>query len=261
VSGKLQSLSLITSTVLVLALTACSPTLPTQGIPTQVLESATITVTSTPTIIWFPATPTATQLISPSPVPPTQAPPPSVGDLIFQDNFTNHNLWTSGKLTVGIIAYGIEELDLAISEPHGVLISQRSEPVLTDFYLEVTAEPSLCLNGDNYGIQFRMSSPGDFYRYIISCQGKIRLERLKGGVGQVLLDWSNSAQAMPNPSGTYRLGIWAKGKELKLYLNGMLQFSATDDSLASGGLALFARSMGDNPVTVGFSNLVVSQPG
>jgi len=134
------------------------------------------------------------------------------------------------------------------------------EPVLTDFYLEITATPSLCLNNDNYGIQFRMSSPTDFYRFIVSCLGQIRLERLKAGVGQVLLDWTLSAQALPNSTGTYKLGVWMVRQTLKLYLNELLQFSVVDDSLASGGLGLFARSMGENPVTIGFSNLEVYQP-
>ena len=247
--------------VLILALNACLPVLPTQAIPTQIQEFPTITASSTPTIIWFPSTPTSTKPVTPSPIAPTLAPPPAVGNLIFKDDFTNHSIWTSGQSAAGIIAYGIGELDLAISLPHGVLISQRTEPVLTDFYLEVSAAPSLCLNADNYGIQFRMSSPNDFYRYVISCQGKIRLERLKGGVGQVLLDWTGSAQALPNSSGTYQLGIWMNGTDLKLYLNSVLQFSTEDSSLSSGGLGLFDRSMGDNPVTVGFSNLVVYQPG
>ena len=244
-----------------LALSACSAILPGQeGTPTA-SASPTATATLTPTVNWFPVTATPTPTDTPQPTVPTQAPPPTIGSLIFKDDFTDRRLWTSGESSVGTIAYGVAELDLAISQPKGVLISQRAEPVLTDFYLEITAVPSLCLNGDNYGIQFHMSSAGDFYRYLVSCRGQIRLERLKGGVGQVLIDWSPSAQAVPNATDTYRLGVWMSGKNLKLYLNGILQGSVVDDSLSSGGLGLFARSMGDNPVTVGFSDLEVYQPG
>jgi hypothetical protein len=115
------------------------------------------------------------------------------------------------------------------------------------------------LNDDYYGVQFRMSSAGDFYRFVVSCSGKIRLERWKDGSGLLLLDWTASAQALPNNAKTYKIGIWAVDSEIKLYLNNVLQASLSDSSLSSGGWALYARSMGDNPVTVTFSNLSAYQ--
>jgi hypothetical protein len=239
-------------------LAACSilanqPLTPTSSaIPTLIL-------TDTPTTNWFPPTFTPTLFNTPLPSTATPAPPPPVGSLIYQDDFTHQGLWTTGEFTVGAIAYGNGELSLAISQPKGVLISPRAEPALSDFYLEVTAIPSLCLDGDNYGIQFRMASPSDYYRFIVSCNGQVRLERLKGGLGQVLHDWSASAQALPNNTGTYKLGVWAVGNDIRLYIDNVLQFSVSDASLSSGGLGLYARSMGDTAVTVSFANLAVYQ--
>ena len=73
----------------------------------------------------------------------------------------------------------------------------------------------------------------------------------------MLHDWSASAQALPNNTGTYKLGVWAVGNDLRLYIDNVLQFSASDASLSSGGLGLYARSMGDTAVTVSFANLAV----
>ncbi len=213
----------------------------------------------TATINWFPSTFTPTPFNTPLPATATPAPPPPVGSLIYQDDFTHPGLWLTGQFSVGTIAYGNNELNLAISEPRSVLISTRLEPALTDFYLEVTAIPSLCLAGDDYGIQFREASPNDFYRFLISCNSQVRLERLKGGAGQVLHDWSASAQAFPNTSGTYKLGIWAVGNDLRFYIGNVLQFSVSDASLSTGGLGLYARSMGDTAVTISFANLAVYQ--
>ena len=223
--------------------------------------SPTELATSTPTIDWFPATFTPTFLPTAPPTTPTPAAPPARGNLIYQDDFTRKGLWTTGQFAAGGIAYGKSELSLAVSEPRGALTSSRLEPALSNFYLEVTAAPSLCLNGDNYGIQFRMSSTKDFYRFILSCAGQVRLERIKGGTGLVLHDWSASAQALPNSSGTYRLGVRAVGSDLRLYINDILQFTASDASLSSGGLGLFVRSMGSTAVTINFSNLAIYQPG
>ena len=247
----------ILTMVILISLTACS--FQEQGLTPTNPGSPTPALTGTPTTNWFPPTLTPTAFNTPLPATATPAPPPPVGSVIYQDDFSHTGLWVAGQFPSGIIAYGKGELSLAISLPKGVLVSTRSEPVLTDFYLEVTAAPSLCLNGDNYGVQFRMSSSSDFYRFSISCNGQVRLERLKGGVGLLLHDWSISAQALPNNSGSYKLGVWAVGSELRLYLNDVQQFSASDASLSFGGLGLFVRSMGETAVTVSFSSLVVYQ--
>jgi hypothetical protein len=240
-----------------LALAACS--IQVQALTPTSLGSPTLAFTETPTTNWFPPTSTPTPFNTPLPATATPAPPPAVGSLIYQDDFTRQGLWTTGQLAAGTMAYGSGELSLAISQAKGVLISTRVEPVLSDFYLEITAVPTLCLNSDHYGVQFRMASPNDFYRFMVSCNGQVRLERLKGGVGQVLHDWSASAQALPNSLGAYKLGVWAVGNDLRLYIDNVLQFSARDASLASGGLGLYARSMGETVVTVSFSNLAVYQ--
>lgn len=246
------------SSLLWVGLAACSLPANQPLTPTS-QASPTLILTDTPTTNWFPPTLTPSLFNTPLPATATPAPPPIIGSLIYQDDFTHPGLWTTGQFTMGAIAYGNGELSLAISQPRGVLISPRAESALSDFYLEVTAIPSLCLDGDNYGIEFRETSPYDFYRFIVSCNGQVRLERLKGGEGQVLHDWSASAQALPNHTGTYKLGVWAVGNDLRLYIENVLQFSVSDASLSSGGLGLYARSMGDTAVTISFANLAVYQ--
>ncbi len=259
-------LKLLFAAILILAGSAACSETPAQAVTATTKASPTMVInasaSSTATIDWFPATATAT--LPPTPLPATAAPlatPPPIGELIFKDDFSNQTLWVSGEFAAGTIAYGQNELNLAISQAHGILTSQRPDPVLTNFYLQISVTPSLCLNSDYFGVMFRMASPYDFYRFSQTCTGQIRLERLKQGSGVVLHDWSLSAQALPAPGGTYRLGIWANGSDLRFYIDDVLQFSVKDSSLESGGLAVFARSMGDNPVTVTFADLDVYQPG
>ena len=259
-AGKTPVLAMTESLFIasIATLTACN--LPqNQPLTPTSQPSPTLTLAETPTINWFPPTFTSTPFNTPLPATATPAPPPPVGSLIYQDDFTHPGLWLTGQFNVGTIAYGNSELSLAISQPRGVLLSTRPEPVLGDFYLEVTAIPSLCLTSDAYGIQFRMASSNSFYRFSVSCNGQVRLERLKDGAGQVLHDWSASAQAFPNATGTYKLGVWAVGSDLRLYIDDILQFSVSDASLSTGGLGLYARSMGDTAVTVSFTNLAVYQ--
>jgi hypothetical protein len=46
---------------------------------------------------------------------------------------------------------------------------------------------------------------------------------------------------------------------MRFFLNGRYQFSVSDRNYLSGTLGVFARSLGDTPVTVTFSDLVVSE--
>ena len=61
----------------------------------------------------------------------------------------------------------------------------------------------------------------------------------------------------PRPPGEVRIGIWAVGGEMRLFLNGRFQFSVTEGTFPSGAFGVFARSAGENPLSVTFSDLEV----
>jgi len=228
-------------------------------VPSPVLENTpTPTQTSTPTVTieWFPATVTPT-MVPTSFTTPTPEYRPDVGELILKDDFSNPGSWTLGKSTSGNIALGINELTIAIAEPKAYDFSVRQEPILDDFYLEITTSPTLCQGEDQYGILLRMSSPGDFYRYALSCDGRVRLDRIVQGTATSPQPWTNSGSVPPGAPITSRLGVWARGNEMRFFINDQYQFSVTDPLLQSGNLGVFARSMGETAVTVNFSDLIV----
>ena len=165
--------------IAIFSLSACMPA----EIPSPVFENTlTPTQTSIPTatIEWFPATATPT-MVSTSPRTPTPEYRPDVGAVLLRDDFLGSGSWTLGKTSSGNIALGINELTIAIAEPKAYDYSVRQEPILADFYLEITTSPTLCQGEDQYGILLRMSSPGDFYRFALSCDGRVRLDRIVQG--------------------------------------------------------------------------------
>jgi hypothetical protein len=240
------------------SLAACQPV--QVDIPT-ISPTLTPSATTTATPVWFPPTPTPTPIASPVPATATVPPPSTTGAVLLSDDFSAHQLWQTGVMDDGNVAYGKNELSLAVAKPKGSLVSLRDKTSLGDFYLEITATPSLCENSDTYGILFRVVSASDFYRFLVSCNGQIRLERLIKGQGTLLQDWMFSPQIVPGVPGDYRLGIWASGDELRFYINNALQFSRQDAALSAGTIGIFARAMGDNAETVSFSDLIVYQAG
>jgi hypothetical protein len=245
--------------LMVSGLTACIPGSP--GIPSTSTPTATLrpSPTATITLVWFPPTITPTQPEN-QPLTPTPLAALSAGEIILQDNFTNHSQWETSQGADGAIAFGQNELTLAINTPGVSLTSLRQQPVLADFYLEITVSPSLCLGSDIMGVLFRAASTRDFYRLLISCSGQLRLERVKDRLGTVLQDWMRASPYLPGAPSTNRIGILAVKNAFQVFSNGALQFSQEDSALAEGRLGVYARSMGDNALTVSFSDLVVRQP-
>ena len=182
---------------------------------------------------------------------------PGVGDLLFTDDFTEKKLWQTSRTTVGNIAYGKNELTLAVVAEKGTLTSFRGSPELKDFYLEMNALPSLCRAGDTYGLLFRAASAGDFYRLMVGCDGRLRMERVKGGKYIILTDWQVSGQVLPGGLIAAKLGLWVRGEEMRVFVNDVYHFTVRDPVFPTGTLGVFARAGGDSPLTISFSKLSV----
>ena len=246
--GVLLSLALVVSACMPLQTSLLPEPTPTTPSP------ATSTVT--PTIIWFPPTSTPTPF-STLPVAPTQDMRPPIGDILLEDNFNQETIWTLAKTSVSSIAVGVNELTLALHQPGGYLYSLRRDTYLDDFYLEITASPNLCRGPDEYGLLLRVSPSLEFYRFSLTCDGQTRLDKYFNGVASSPQPLTPSGAIPPGAPSSTRLGVWAKGREMRFYANDEFLFSVSDPSLRGGSLGVFIRSNGDNDITVNFSDLII----
>jgi hypothetical protein len=149
-------------------------------------------------------------------------------------------------------------LILSISEQGPISItSLRSQPVMGDFFAEATVRLSLCIGRDQFGMVFRATPGGNYYRLTVNCEGQSRLERIVSGINSPLLDWLSSGDAPTAAPAEVVLGVWAAGNELRIFLNNNLQFSVRDPVLQAGTLGFFVYADGAFPITVSFSDLSV----
>jgi hypothetical protein len=220
-------------------------------------STATPSLVPTQTVIWFPETPTSTP-ISTLEVTPTPEMLTGIGEIAIQDDFSDSSLWESLKRPSGQVVVSPGELAISVSGANGYLFSQRNAPSLQDFYLEATLKTNLCRDGDTFGLLLRTNSFQDYYRWAINCDGYERIERVRAGTVGVLQDWIASAQVLPGAPQTFRLGVLARGEEMRFFVNDLYQFSITDDAFKNGGIGVFARSTDDSPVSVGFRDFQVS---
>lgn len=239
--------------IIVVGLNACLPITPPPPLPTA---TSTPTDTPTPTVVWFP--PTETPTAFPTMIPsPTEELRPGVGPVFFQDDFQLPTNWTLLETASDSILVGGNEITLALGRPNGYIYSVLEGALFSNFYAEITASTNLCSNLDEYGLLVRFQSPTNFYRYSLSCNGQVRLNRVYGGIASSPQDWMVSATVPSAAPSTIRLGVWAVGKELRFFINDQYQFTIQDTAIPSGAMGVFVRAGGDTAVTVSFSNLEV----
>jgi len=243
--------------MLAFALAAC------QSLGTDATEPAsppadTVLPTETATILWFPPTdtPTAAPTLAPT---ATLNELPGLTDVIFTDDFSNPSHWQISSSDQAASIIEGNRLILVVRAPGATIMTPRNEPLLHNFYAEVTARTSLCSGQDDYGILFRTASGMDYYRYALACDGTARVDRVRTGTSSPMQPAVPSGDAPPGSPGEVRMGVWAVDNEFRFFLNGRYQFTAYDPLFGKGTLGFFARSGGEKDVSVSFSDLVVSE--
>ncbi len=209
-----------------------------------------------PTIVWFPpsATPTAQVLLTRAATPEMR---PGLGDIFLTDKLYSSSPWDTATSDEG--SAKVDDNRLNLSAKSGVyMVSLRQELVVNDFYAEITARPGLCRGNDTYGFLVRANAVA-YYRFGLSCRGTVSAERVSGAKRQILQAPVPSGDVPPGAPGEVRIGVWAVGDEMRLFLNGRYQFSISDANYASGTLGVFVNAAGPTAATVSFSELSVQE--
>ena len=238
---------------LLLATTLLAACLPLNATPPTATPPPTNTAVPTQTIVWFPPSATPTLLV-PATYTATPEMNPGIGAVTLSDNFSNEKLWDTAVSDQGSAAIAANSLSLAV-QPGVYLASMRHNLNVGNFYAEITAHPSLCRGEDSYGLIVR-SLGNSFYRFSISCDHMIHAERVSGGVKLQIQEPVASGDA-PGAPGEVRIGMWAVGPEMRLFLNDRFQFSVVEKNFPSGSFGVFVKSEGTTPVSVTFADLQV----
>jgi hypothetical protein len=215
--------------------------------------SQPVTALPTQTIVWFPPSATPTRLAIPTQTG-TPEMSPGIGRITLRDDFSDQDVWDTAASEDASAAISRNRLSLAV-QPGYYMASMRRGVTVSDFYAEITARPSLCRGEDNYGLIVR-GVGSSFYRFVLTCDRQIRAERITGGTKLIIQEPVPSGDA-PGAPGEVRIGLWAVGDEMRLFLNGRYQFGVTEPSFPSGGLGVYVRAAGNTPATVTFYDLKV----
>jgi hypothetical protein len=250
-----MKLTIFCQVMLLLVLLAACGSLPVA--PTQTATPITDTLTPTATIVWFPPTDTPTSFPTEA-LQPTLDQRPGLGDLILSDSFDQASLWSTSNNSSTSASVTRNQLLLSISGQGPLTTtSLRSDLALTDFYAEATVKLSLCGGKDEFGMLFRASPGNNYYRFVVSCDGQTRLERMVSESLTPLNPWLPSGDAPIAAPAEVKIGVWVAGSEMRFFLNDHLQFPFRDIYFHNGMLGFYAYANGAAPITVSFSNLSV----
>ena len=128
---------------------------------------------------------------------------------------------------------------------------------MADFYAEVEVRTELCNAGDEYGLTARGNKLGEHYRFLIGCDGSARITRFLEGGSRALTLRVETPAIIPGAPAVNRLAVWARGLDLKLYVNGEEVAAARDAALDRGTFGLIARAGSGGQLAVSFDDLIV----
>ncbi len=118
-----------------------------------------------------------------------------------------------------------------------------------NMYVEMTAKSGDCSGNDNYGIIFRvpdLKAPVQGYLFGVSCEGQYGLWKWDGKAGEDgtatrLIAWKANSAILTGKDKTNRLGVWANGNSIQLYVNGVFLGEALDSSFGTGYFGVFVN--------------------
>ncbi len=222
---------------------------------------APIVLTETPqptaTIVWFPASATPTLGAFSTQKPPTPEMRPGLGATSLTDNFSDPSLWDTA--TSDQASADIQDNRLNLSAQSSIyMISLRRKLTASDYYAEITARPGLCRGDDAYGLLVRANAVA-YYRFSLTCNGNVYAERISVGTRELLQIPLPSGDVPRGAPGEVRIGVWAAGPQMRLFLNGRYQFSISSTNYPSGTIGVFVNSADETPIIVSFSRLTMQK--
>jgi hypothetical protein len=112
-----------------------------------------------------------------------------------------------------------------------------------------------CTAKNSYGLIIRTQADANGaynsgYIFNVSCDGMYRLYRLDAGTYVGLINWTASPDIRSGPNADNRVSIWAKGGQIKLYVNGKQMAEISDSTHGSGQYGLAVRAEGEEDFVV-----------
>lgn len=168
----------------------------------------------------------------------------NLGSADWTDNFSSGSNWY--LYNSDAVRFSIEDDDLRMrakiagSGDYWILSNQ---PDLDDFYLEAEFKMgSSCSGLDRYGLLVRAPEANKGYVFNVSCNGQFRVYEWDGSNYNQLQGWTSAAAIQAGANASNKVGVWAEGDTLKLFINNILVAELDVDIYDEGQFGLLVGS-------------------
>lgn len=184
--------------------------------------------------------------------------------VLFSDDFSGSQAASWSLEADDIAGTTIQDgrLIITVNQANTLQYANLNEPLFDDFILEVDATQLVGSLESSFGILIRLQSPGEFYRYDITGDGRYTVERrnFDGSWTRFTDDWPETTALLGGLNATNRLRVVAEGPQLSFFANDELLQTFTDNTYPIGTIALDAATFGRVPLSVAFDNLEIDRP-
>jgi len=178
--------------------------------------------------------------------------------ILYSDDFSDSNSGFATKSSdpdAASLGYKNGEYQITVLQKNRAISSYLTRS-FSNFELEVEATEEGGPNDNDYGVIFRHSDNGKYYRFKISGEGNYGFDKLEDGKWSDIIPWTRST-AINIGRATNFIKAECNGNKFTFYVNGIKLGDCTDNSYASGNIGLEAGTHEYGGVQVGFDNLKV----
>lgn len=208
-------------------------------------ETPTPTLTASPEFT-STATASSTPELSPTPTLGAEDPRSSLNMPTWVDSFEDQSDWalySDAHARFEIVEDGLHMTAFKPDFFNSWVLSWRK---VKDLYLEASGSFGACGGRDSYGLMIRSTGGNNGYTgylFGISCDGRYSLRSWDGESMATIVGWTTDESIQAGPEKSNRVGIWADGDKLSLYVNGEFLMQVNDTLHEDEGLfGLFVSS-------------------
>jgi len=186
---------------------------------------------------------------------------PTVGNILFQDNFSDFNSgWERSVEPDSVVDYYGGGYRIFVRDPEFIVWSHPNKN-LSDVRIEVYATKSAGPDDNAFGVMCRYQNADNYYYFLISSDGYAGIGARQNGNSKIIsADKLQATDSIKQGAATNHIRAECDGTTLTMYVNGVRVANARDSGLASGDVGLMVESYDVGGPDILFDNFVVTKP-
>lgn len=179
--------------------------------------------------------------------------------LPWTDDFSSISTWQAESDAAAQVSVqdGVLRVFVAVPNQLAWAVAGRD---LRDFHLAVEATQVAGPDDNEYGVLVRLQDANNFYRFSISGDGYVLVDKFVAGRAEPLgANWTPS-EAIRQGQATNVLEVVCRGAEMIFLVNGSEVTRVQDTTFTHGDIGLYAGTFYEGGAEIHFDNLSVAEP-